>query len=108
MISNWLNSITRDTRHPRSGRGSGSGAHALRSRSLERASHRFTRLIHNREAKSTETFDVVFASIDVEILLTAPQEPRMNADAESGSSAPSAANAATGSSSPDNATCTGC
>ena len=32
--------------------------------------------------KFTEAFDAVFASIGVEILLTAPQAPRMNAYAE--------------------------
>ena len=40
---------------------------------LEQAGHPFTRLVHDRDAKFTEFFDAVFASIGVEILLTAPQ-----------------------------------
>lgn len=49
---------------------------------LEQAGHRFTRLIRDRDAKFTDAFDAVFASIGVEILLTAPQTSRMNAYAE--------------------------
>jgi hypothetical protein len=36
----------------------------------------------DRDAKSTTTFDAVFASIGIEALLTAPQAPQMNAIAE--------------------------
>ena len=49
---------------------------------LEDAGHRFTRLIRDRDAKFTDAFDALFASIGVEILLSAPQAPRMNAYAE--------------------------
>lgn len=49
---------------------------------LEEAGHRFTRLIRDRDSKFTCAFDAVFASADVEAVLTAPQAPRMNATAE--------------------------
>jgi putative transposase len=49
---------------------------------LQDSGHRFTRLIRDRDAKFTEAFDTVFTSIGIEILLTAPQTPRMNAIAE--------------------------
>jgi putative transposase len=49
---------------------------------LEDARHRFTHLIRDRDAKFGTAFDTVFASIDIQIMLTAPQAPRMNAFAE--------------------------
>nr|WP_264085110.1 transposase [Kibdelosporangium phytohabitans] len=49
---------------------------------LEDAGHRFRHLIRDRDAKSGAAFDAVFASIGVEIVLTAPQAPRMNAFTE--------------------------
>jgi putative transposase len=50
--------------------------------SLQTAGHRFTHLIRDRDAKFTDAFDAVFTSIDVQVTLTAPQVPRMNAFAE--------------------------
>jgi hypothetical protein len=49
---------------------------------LQAARHRFTHLIRDHDAKPTTTFDAVFASLGIEVMLTAPQTPRMNAIAE--------------------------
>jgi len=49
---------------------------------LDDAGRRFTHLIRDRNTKFTAAFDAVFASIGVEVVLTAPQTPRMNAIAE--------------------------
>lgn len=49
---------------------------------LEESGHRFTHLIRDRDAKFTDAFDAVFASIGIDIVTTAPQTPRMNAFAE--------------------------
>jgi putative transposase len=49
---------------------------------LEKAGHRFRHLIRDRDAKFSAAFDTVFASIGIQIALTAPQTPRMNAFAE--------------------------
>jgi putative transposase len=71
---------------------------------LEEAGHRFTHLIRDRDAKFTRAFDTVFTAAGIDVLLTAPQAPRMNA-MRKGSYAPSAPNAPTGCSSPANGTC---
>jgi transposase InsO family protein len=49
---------------------------------LEQAGHRFTHLIRDRDSKFTAAFDAVFTAADIDVLLTAPQAPRMNAYAE--------------------------
>ena len=49
---------------------------------LEHTHRSFTHLIRDRDAKFTAAFDAVFASIGIQVTLTAPQAPRMNAHAE--------------------------
>jgi hypothetical protein len=49
---------------------------------LEQTGHRFTRLVRDRDSKFTDSFDAVFTAIGIQVLLTAPQAPRMNAYAE--------------------------
>jgi putative transposase len=49
---------------------------------LDQAGHRFTHLIRDRDGKFTSAFDTVFTAADIDVLLTAPQAPRMNAYAE--------------------------
>jgi putative transposase len=49
---------------------------------LEETGHRFRHLIRDRDAKFSAAFDAIFASVGIQILLTAPQTPRMNAFAE--------------------------
>jgi putative transposase len=49
---------------------------------LEEAGHRFTHLIRDRDSKFTSAFDAVFTAAGIDVLLTAPQAPRMNAYAE--------------------------
>jgi putative transposase len=49
---------------------------------MEEAGHRFRHLIRDRDAKFGAAFDTVFASIGIQIALTAPQAPRVNAFAE--------------------------
>jgi putative transposase len=52
------------------------------ARTLEDSGRRFTHLIRDRDAKSTDALDTVFTAIDIDIVKTAPQSPRMNAFAE--------------------------
>jgi transposase InsO family protein len=49
---------------------------------LDSAGHHFTHLIRDRDPKFTAAFDAVFVSIGVDVVLTAPRTPRMNATAE--------------------------
>jgi putative transposase len=49
---------------------------------LEEAGHRFRHLIRDRDAKFGTAFDAVLASIGIQVVLTAPQAPQMNAFAE--------------------------
>lgn len=49
---------------------------------LEEAGHKFRHLIRDRDAKFGAAFDAVFAPIGIQIVLTAPQAPQMNAFAE--------------------------
>jgi hypothetical protein len=46
---------------------------------LAEAGHRFRHLFRDRDAKFGAAVDAAFASIGIEIVLTAPQAPRMNA-----------------------------
>jgi putative transposase len=49
---------------------------------LDDARCRFTHLIRDRDTKFTAVFDAVFASVGIDVVLSAPQAPRMNAIAE--------------------------
>ena len=49
---------------------------------LEDSGHRFAHMIRDRDATSTAAVDAVLASIGIDILLTAPQAPQMNAFAQ--------------------------
>jgi putative transposase len=49
---------------------------------LQETGHSFRHLIRDRDTKFSGAFDAVFASIGIQIVLTAPQTPQMNAFAE--------------------------
>lgn len=49
---------------------------------LEEAGHRFTHLTRDRDAKFTSAFGTVFTAVGIDVLLTTPRAPRMNAIAE--------------------------
>jgi putative transposase len=49
---------------------------------LEDTGHHLTHLIRDRDGKFTSAFDTVFTAAGIDVLLTAPQAPRMNAYAE--------------------------
>ena len=49
---------------------------------LQEAGHRFTHLNRDRDAKFTAAFDAVFETVGIDVRLTAPQTPRINAIAE--------------------------
>jgi transposase InsO family protein len=49
---------------------------------LQQAGHRFTHLIRDRDSKFTAAFDAVSNAAGIDVRLTAPQTPRMNAIAE--------------------------
>jgi putative transposase len=49
---------------------------------LQETGHRFRHLIRDRDTKFSGAFDAVFTSIGIQIMLTAPHAPRMNAFAE--------------------------
>jgi putative transposase len=49
---------------------------------LQETGHRSTHLIRDRDAKFTAAFDAVLEAVGIDVRLTAPQAPRMNAIAE--------------------------
>jgi putative transposase len=49
---------------------------------LEEAGHRLTHLIRDRDANFTAALDAVLEAVGIDVRLTAPQTPRMNAIAE--------------------------
>lgn len=51
---------------------------------LEGSGYRFAHLICDRDVKFIAAFDAAFASIGIDMVLTAPQAPRMDAIAERG------------------------
>jgi hypothetical protein len=48
----------------------------------DEAGHRFTHMIRDRDTKFTAAFNSVFTSTGINVVLTAPQTPRMNAIAD--------------------------